>query len=226
MVRVSVLMPVYRTNEEYLREAISSILAQTYSDFEFLILDDCPEDDRELIVKSYKDRRIKYLRNETNMGISESRNKLVDMARGEYLAVMDHDDVSLPERLEKQVDYLDAHPDVGVVGCWTDVFPDNKGLYFPSDDFKIKSLMMNICAVVHPSSMLRKSVLIENKIRYEKEYSPAEDYKLWCSLMEFTRFYNISEVLFRYRSHDHRTSVLQKKDNERSHGRNSRNYAK
>ena len=204
-------MPVYRTNEEYLREAISSILAQTYSDFEFLILDDCPEDDRELIVKSYKDRRIKYLRNETNMGISESRNKLVDMARGEYLAVMDHDDVSLPERLEKQVDYLDAHPDVGVVGCWTDVFPDNKGLYFPSDDFKIKSLMMNICAVVHPSSMLRKSVLIENKIRYEKEYSPAEDYKLWCSLMEFTRFYNISEVLFRYRSHDHRTSVLQKK---------------
>lgn len=211
MVRVSVLMPVYRTNEEYLREAISSILAQTYSDFEFLILDDCPEDDRELIVKSYKDRRIKYLRNETNMGISESRNKLVDMARGEYLAVMDHDDVSLPERLEKQVNYLDAHPDVGVVGCWTDVFPDNKGLYFPSDDFKIKSLMMNICAVVHPSSMLRKSVLIENKIRYEKEYSPAEDYKLWCSLMEFTRFYNISEVLFRYRSHDHRTSVLQKK---------------
>ena len=103
MVRVSVLMPVYRTNEEYLREAISSILAQTYSDFEFLILDDCPEDDRELIVKSYKDRRIKYLRNETNMGISESRNKLVDMARGEYLAVMDHDDVSLPERLEKQM---------------------------------------------------------------------------------------------------------------------------
>ena len=113
--------------------------------------------------------------------------------------------------MEKQVDYLDAHPDVGVVGCWTDVFPDNKWLYFPSDDFKIKSLMMNICAVVHPSSMLRKSVLIENKIRYEKEYSPAEDYKLWCSLMEFTRFYNISEVLFRYRSHDHRTSVLQKK---------------
>ena len=130
MVRVSVLMPVYRTNEEYLREAISSILAQTYSDFEFLILDDCPEDDRELIVKSYKDRRIKYLRNETNMGISESRNKLVDMARGEYLAVMDHDDVSLPERLEKQVNYLDAHPDVGVVGCWTDVFPDKKGYIF------------------------------------------------------------------------------------------------
>lgn len=88
MVRVSVLMPVYRTNEEYLREAISSILAQTYSDFEFLILDDCPEDDRELIVKSYKDRRIKYLRNKTNMGISESRNKLVDMARGEYVVIL------------------------------------------------------------------------------------------------------------------------------------------
>lgn len=206
MVRVSVLMPVYRTNEEYLREAISSILAQTYSDFEFLILDDCPEDDRELIVKSYKDRRIKYLRNETNMGISESRNKLVDMARGEYLAVMDHDDVSLPERLEKQVNYLDAHPDVGVVGCWTDVFPDNKGLYFPSDDFKIKSLMMNICAVVHPSSMLRKSVLIENKIRYEKEYSPAEDYKLWCNLVPYTNFYNLQEILFCYRDWKHNTS--------------------
>ncbi len=206
MVRVSVLMPVYRTNEEYLREAISSILAQTYSDFEFLILDDCPEDDRELIVKSYKDRRIKYLRNEANMGISESRNKLVDMARGEYLAVMDHDDVSLPERLEKQVDYLDAHPDVGVVGCCYCIIDTKKTVLLPENTFEIKVLLMDSCALCHPSSMIRKSVLIENKIRYEKEYSPAEDYKLWCSLVPYTNFYNLQEILFCYRDWKHNTS--------------------
>ena len=103
MPKVSVLMPVYKTDENYLREAIESILSQTFEDFEFLILDDCPEDDREEIIKSYKDKRIKYSKNETNLGITRSRNKLIDMAKGEYLAVFDHDDISLPERFQKQV---------------------------------------------------------------------------------------------------------------------------
>ena len=92
MPKVSVLMPIYKTNEKYLKEAISSILNQSYTDFEFLILDDCPEDTREEIVKSFKDKRIKYFKNERNLGITPSRNKLIDMAKGEYLAVFDHDD--------------------------------------------------------------------------------------------------------------------------------------
>lgn len=117
MPKVSVLMPVYKTDEKYLRGAIESVLRQTFSDFEFLILDDAPEDSREDIVKSYKDKRIKYIKNETNLGITPSRNKLIELAKGEYLAVMDHDDVSLPERFAKQIKYLDEYPEVGVVGC-------------------------------------------------------------------------------------------------------------
>ena len=103
MVKVSVLMPVYKTPEKYLRAAIESILQQTFTDFEFLILDDYPLDNRQKIVASYADKRIKYFENSQNMGISASRNKLIDMAKGEYLAVFDHDDISLPQRLEKEV---------------------------------------------------------------------------------------------------------------------------
>ncbi|MBR4927772.1 MAG: glycosyltransferase, partial [Alphaproteobacteria bacterium] len=107
-IKVSVLMPIYRTQESYLRTAIESILNQTYWDYEFLILDDCPEDDREDIVKSYNDPRIVYMRNDKNLGITRSRNKLIELAKGDYLATMDHDDISLPTRFEKQVVYLDT----------------------------------------------------------------------------------------------------------------------
>ncbi len=101
--KVSVLMPLYKTNEAYLREAIDSVLNQTYTDFELILLDDCPTDTREHVVCTYNDERIRYLKNERNLGITPSRNKLLDLARGEYIAVMDHDDISHPERFAKQV---------------------------------------------------------------------------------------------------------------------------
>ena len=102
MPRVSVLMPVYNTKPEQLREAMDSILAQTFGDFEFLILNDRSTDPQvEEVVKSYSDPRIVYAVNERNLGISGARNRLLDMAQGEYLVVMDHDDISLPERFEK-----------------------------------------------------------------------------------------------------------------------------
>lgn len=210
MPKVSVLMPVYKTNEKYLREAIESILGQTFEDFEFLILDDCPEDDREEIIKSYKDKRIKYSKNEKNLGITPSRNKLIDMAKGEYLAVFDHDDVSLPERFEKQVQYLDEHQDVGVVSSNVKNLIKNRISINPIDDYNIKMALVRTCALCHPAAMIRKSVLINNNIRYEERFSPAEDYALWCRLIPFTNFYNIPEVLFHYRDHAENTSHKQK----------------
>lgn len=209
MPKVSVLMPVYKTNETYLREAIESILNQTFTDFEFLILDDCPDDDREAIVASYSDKRIVYLKNNKNLGITPSRNKLIDMAKGEYLAVFDHDDVSLPTRLEKQVAYLDTHKNIGVVSCWVDCFPAEKKLHFPGSDFEIKKLLTEICSLVHSASMIRKSVLDNNNLRYEEKFSPAEDYCLWLRLIEFTQFHNIQEVLFKYRLYAENTSKTQ-----------------
>ncbi len=207
--KVSVLMPIYRTQESYLRTAIESILNQTYSEFEFLILDDCPDDDREEIVKSYNDPRIIYVKNDKNLGITQSRNKLIEMASGDYLATMDHDDISLPTRFEKQVAHLDAHTSVGVVGCRTETFPNYIDLYHPETDEEIKAGLTCRCAILHPASMIRKSVLIDNNIRYEERYSPAEDYRLWLRLMECTDFYNIPEVLFRYRHHNHNTTNRQ-----------------
>ena len=119
MVKVSVCMPVYNTKPEYLREAVESILNQTFKDFEFLILSDSPDNTEiDKIISSYDDKRIKYSKNTKNIGISESRNKLLKTAKGEYIAVFDHDDISLPNRLEKEVEYLDKNPDVSVVGSW------------------------------------------------------------------------------------------------------------
>lgn len=206
MPKVSVLMPVYKTNEKYLREAIESILGQTFTDFELLILDDCPEDTRESIVKSYNDKRIKYAKNEHNLGITPSRNELIDMASGEYLAVFDHDDVSMPERLAKEVAYLDEHKDVGVVSCEVKRIVKQTVSTNPIEDHEIKLALMRTCAINHPASMIRKSVLIDNNIRYEEEFSPSEDYALWCRLIPYTKFHNIPEVLFNYRDHADNTS--------------------
>lgn len=202
-------MPVYKTNEKYLREAIESILNQTYKDFEFLILDDCPNDSRESIVKSYNDERIKYFKNEKNLGISKTRNKLIDLSSGEYLAVFDHDDISLPTRFEKEVEYLDNNPDVGVVSCNFKTLIKQKEGSLPNNDEDIKLGLMGGCIILHPASMIRKSVLINNNIRYEEEFSPAEDYMMWCRLIKYTKFHNIKEVLFNYRDHDQNTSHKQ-----------------
>ena len=211
MTKISVLMPVYKTPEAYLREAIESILNQSYSDFELLILDDCPDDNREQIVKSYRDKRIKYLQNEKNLGITPSRNKLIALAKGEYLAIFDHDDISLPDRLAKQAAVLDANPDIGVVGCQVEFFQNQSRISkYPQNDQDIKVALMATCALIHPGAMLRKKVLTDNHIGYEQEFSPSEDYRLWCRLIPFTKFYNIPEVLLRYRDHDCNTSKIQK----------------
>ena len=199
-------MPVYKTKEEYLRQAIESVLAQTFTDFEFLILDDCPEDDREKIVKSYADKRIKYFKNEKNLGISEARNKLLTLAKGEYLAVFDHDDISYPTRFEKQAAYLDEHPEAGVVSGWVRHIPKNKIKRPPEKDDEIRMAQMSFNCISHSCTMLRKSALTKNKIAYEQAFSPAEDYALYARLMGVTQFHIIPEVLLDYRIHPGNTS--------------------
>ncbi len=213
MPKISVLMPVYNTCESYLREAIESILAQSFTDYEFLILDDAsPDKNVEKIIKSYKDKRISYHRNPENMGISASRNKLLGMAKGEYLAIFDHDDISFPERLQKQAEYLDKHPDTGVVGNWHLTLEKKKTKIkkLPVTDSEIRRELLLNCCMPHSSSMLRKSVLVDNGIHYEDEYTPAEDYALWCRLISKTKFANIPEILFSYRNYGGNTSNSQK----------------
>ena len=209
--RVSVLTPIYNTNPSHLREMIESILNQTFTDFEFLILNDSPDNTEiEKIVLGYakKDKRVKYSKNEHNMGITPSRNKLLKMARGEYIAIFDHDDISVPTRLEQQVAYLDSNLSVGVVSGWMQNFGDVDTVRrVPEFDMDIKIAMTENSAVWHTAAMIRKSVLTENNIEYEKSYSPCEDYRLWARLMDKTAFYNIQDILVKYRMFGTQTSV-------------------
>lgn len=206
--KVSVLMPVYRTDAGFLREAIASVLSQTFADFEFLILDDCPDDDRSRVVAEFSDRRIVYVRNDRNMGISASRNRLMDLAKGEYLAVLDHDDTCRPERFAKQVAWLDEHPECGVVASWTRMVPDDEIKKFPSEDRDIKIAMMCGCSIWHPASMIRRSAIEAAGVRYEAAYSPCEDYMLWMKLAPHVEFHNIPEALTEYRWHASNTSLV------------------
>lgn len=208
MPTVSVLTPIYNTNHAHLRACIESILNQTYADFEFIILNDSPEN-TELgqIVKSYNDMRIKYVCNDKNIGISASRNKLIDLARGKYLAIFDHDDISHPSRLERQVRFLDENPYVGVVGAWAHWFGEKDFIRKnPEFDTDIKIRLTDVCAIMHTTAMIRKSVLIKNNIKYEEQYTPAEDYRLWGQLMACTDFHNLQEVLVEYRWENTNTS--------------------
>ena len=201
MPTVSVLTPVYNTNHEHLRQCIESILNQTYTDFEFIILNDSPENtELEKLILSYKDKRIRYVKNDKNIGISRSRNKLIELACGKYIAIFDHDDISHKTRLEKQVKFLDENPYVGVVGAWAHWFGAQDFIRKnPEYDTDIKIRLTDVCAIMHTTAIIRKSVLIENDVRYEEQYTPAEDYRLWGQLMQYTDFHNIQEVLVEYR---------------------------
>jgi len=208
--KVSVLTPIYNTKPEYLRECIESILNQTFTDFEFLILNDSPNNtELDKIVKSYKDKRIKYIKNKKNIGITNSRNKLLDIACGEYIAVFDHDDISLPTRLEKEVKYLDEHPFVGAVSSNTRWFPGNDLHIHPEHNLDIKKTLMHTMVFAHTAMMVRKSVLDDNNIRYESDFSPAEDYMLVLRMLPHTMFHNIQDVLVEYRYDGSNTTTKQ-----------------
>lgn len=199
--KVSVLTPIYRTDPEMLRAAIRSVLEQDFRDFEFLLLDDCPDDPRADVVGEFDDPRIVYLRNDRNLGITPSRNRLISLAKGEYLAVFDHDDVCRPGRFSKEVAYLDAHPECGVVSGWTRVLPSGATDRYPEDDAEIRRTMIGRCSIVHSACMIRKSVLEATGLGYEERYSPCEDYALFLKLLPRTVFHNLPEPVLDYRLH-------------------------
>ena len=207
---ISVLTPLYNTNVDHLKEMIESVLKQTYRDFEFIILNDSP-DNKVLrdVVLSYDDKRIKFIENDRNFGISESRNRLIDLALGEYVAILDHDDICSPERFEKQLNYLQDHPEVGVCGSWCLVIPANKIRKEPVNNLDIKYSLMYGCCMIHTSVMIRKSILDNYTIRYEEHFSPAEDYMIFIKLMSYTMFYNIPEPLVKYREFNGNTTSKQ-----------------
>lgn len=206
--KVTVLMPVYN-GERYLREAIDSILSQTFRDFEFLIINDASTDGSVGIINSYKDPRIRLVHNETNLDRCATPNKGLDLAQGEYLARMDCDDISLPMRLEKQVKFLDANPDVGVCGTWIKLFMDTDNIIkYPLTHEPIKCHLLLGCQLAHSSVMLRKKVFLDHHLYYDDNYKTAEDYELWIRCSNVTLLANIPEILVKYRWHAEQISQI------------------
>ena len=197
MPKVSVLMPAYNVKEEYLRKAVESILNQTFKDFEFIILDDCSDRDIAPIIQSYNDNRIRFYRNEKNLGIAASRNKLMDLANGEYAAVMDSDDISLPERLEKQVAYMDSHPEVSILSAAYEIFPKREIVMHPENVTYLDLLQCS--RVTHSAVMLRMNDFQKYNLRYDSQYVCAEDYDLWSRAIRYVKIANLPEVLLKYR---------------------------
>lgn len=199
--KVSVLMPVYNA-APYLREAIDSILNQKYTDFEFLILNDGSTDTSEEIIESYGDARICHVKNETNLGLVDTLNTGIDLARGVYIARMDADDISLPERLGRQVDFMDQHSDVGACGTAYRYFGEaDRVIWLPGDYKRSFTLLSSTSCLGHPTSMIRKSILDHHALRYENEYQDAEDYALWIRMSQVSRLCSLPETLLLYRWH-------------------------
>lgn len=204
MPKVSVILPVYN-GEKYVREAVESVLDQTFPDFELIIIDDGSTDATSEILDRFSDSRIARLRNEKNFGLVGSLNKGLGESRGEFIARMDADDVSLPERFEKQVAYLVAHPEIGVLGTAI-LQTDNRGqgiaaVVLPETHEAILREMLSGLAVAHPTVMARRQVVLAAG-GYNPNFGDAEDTELWSRLIFRTRFANLSQVLHRHRLHN------------------------
>jgi glycosyltransferase involved in cell wall biosynthesis len=203
---VTVLMPVYNC-ELYIAEAIGSILHQTYQNFEFLIIDDASNDTTVSIIKTFEDPRIHLIEKPKNSGYTESLNYGLRIAKGKYIARMDGDDVSLPERLKVQVAYMEAHPEVVACGAFYTIMDQGSVKVLPKDHEAIKVCLLDQTCFAHPVVMLRKAVLDTCHLHYDVTKEPAEDYALWVTLLKYGKLYNIDKVLLQYRIHEQQVSI-------------------
>jgi len=203
---ISVVMPVYN-GEKYLKECIDSILKQTFTNFEFIIVNDGSTDKTEEIILAHKDNRIVYLKNETNLKIVKSLNKGISVSRGVYIARMDADDISLPSRFERQIQFMDANQNVDVCGSWAETIEKrSRILKMPVTCMEIKLQMLSGPALIHPSVLGKKSFFIN--FQYRDDYIAAEDYDLWVRGIDNFCYANIPSILFRYRVHGGQTDKV------------------
>jgi len=199
--KVTVLLPVYN-GEKYLREAIESILNQTFTDFMLLIIDDGSTDGSADIIRSYDDSRIKFLSNETNLTLITTLNKGIDASRGEYIARMDQDDISMPDRLAKQVAFMDADPELGACGSWVSLInvagDITSNIRMPQGKYLGARYWLQ-SPIIHSSAMIRRSAL--GDLRYDQNSEHVEDYDLWFEIRKKSKIANVPRFLVRYRMH-------------------------
>lgn len=213
---ISILMPVYNC-ALYLAEAIESILNQTFTDFELIVLDDGSTDGSAEIAKSYNDSRIVYHCNEKNLGLANNLNVGLRMAKGKYIARMDGDDISLPERLQTQIDFLDSNPDIDLCSCGMRMFGADNQIWIRDRDFEdVKITMLFYSPILHASALWRKASFEQNKLYYSQEAFPAEDYELWSRAVFYCKLVNIPELLYLYRIHGKQVTKTDMRTMEKS----------
>ncbi len=216
---VTVLMPVYNA-EKYVAQTIESILKQTYTDFEFLIIDDGSTDKSLEIIQSFHDSRIRVVRNEQNIKLIATLNKGIELASGKYICRADADDVNEYNRIEKQVEFMGQNPEYAACGSWVRIFYEDSNLAFvyklteKHDDIRIKTLYQNhFC---HPASFIRKDFINQHNLRFDPMFIHSEDYCFFVRLSEIGKLYNIQENLINIRKHSTNVSVLNADEQNRN----------
>jgi glycosyltransferase involved in cell wall biosynthesis len=196
---VTVLMSVHN-GAAYLKEAVDSVLGQTFRDFEFLIIDDGSTDATPALLATLADPRLRVVR-QANAGLAAALNAGLGRARGRYVARMDADDVCLPRRLARQVAFMEAHPDVGVLGTWVETFGERDGAVwrYPAESERIRCRLLFENVLAHPSVVLRRATLERLGLRYDPAYRYGQDYELWQRASGRLVFANLQEVLVRLR---------------------------
>ena len=214
---VSIIIPVYNAHD-YITECIESIINQTHTSIEIIIIDDASTDDSLEIVRSFNDIRLRIIRNEKNLGLATSVNNAIKISQGAFIARMDADDIAFPQRIEKQLSFLLSNPTISILGTAMQSIGHSDYLHqFPLTHSKCKvQLLFNVC-FGHPTVMFRKSVFdsVENYYQDElQQYS--EEYELWCRLVDRVTFANLPEALILYRTFDNKermVAVLKRKHN-------------
>jgi len=215
MPRITVIISVYNS-EKYIKEAVDSILTQTFEDFEFIITDDSSTDSSLRILEEYaeQDNRIILIKNSVNLGLTKNLNTMINISQGKYIARMDADDISLPNRLEEQFSFMENNHEIGVCGAHSKTF----GLGIKEhiidrpinhEEIKLNLLFENI--MVHSSIMFRSSVLLEQSIRYNEDFKIMQDYELWSRMISITEFANLKDVLILYRISDTNICAISEK---------------
>ena len=206
--KVSVILPVYNS-QNYVGEAISSVLSQSYTDFEFLIIDDCSTDESASVIKKFSDERIQFYQNEENLGYIKSLKLLLNICQGAFIVRHDNDDFSSKDRILNQVSFLEMNPDHLICGSNCRVFGKKNAFSFlPQTDSECRVYMMFNSPFYHPSVCFSRKVFSEHQLSYNSDLMPAEDYDMWIRISKFGKMANLPSIEFNLRTHDNNTSSM------------------
>lgn len=198
---VSIIMTV-RNGEPYIEEAVDSILKQTHTNLELIVVDNGSTDRSVELVQKYQDCRIRIIELGKNIGRTPALNVGLEAAEGEYIAIQDADDLSVPERFAKQLIFMETHPTVGVCGAWMKTFGESEQvIQYPTDHEGIKRSLLFGTGMGHSSVLIRKSLLEQYGLRYDESYQYCQDTELWSRAARFFELANIPEILVFYRIH-------------------------